>query len=113
MSATYYGVNAPEAVKLWSRRLAHELRKATYIDKFMGESSDSLIQIKTDTKKSPGDRITLQLRMLLTGDGVVGDSTLENNEESLTTYTDNLLINQLRHAARSQGKMSEIGRAHV
>ena len=41
------------------------------------------------------------------GDGVVGDSTLENNEESLQTYTDNLIINQLRHAVRSQGKMSE------
>ena len=107
MSTTFYGVNAPEAVKLWSRKLAHEVRKATYIDKFIGESADSLIQTKTDTKKSPGDRITITLRTLLTGDGVVGDSTLENNEESLTTYTDNLVINQLRHAVRSQGKMSE------
>lgn len=107
MSTTFYGVNAPEAVKLWSRKLAHEIRKATYIDKFIGESADSLIQTKADTKKGPGDRITITLRMLLTGDGVVGDSTLENNEESLTTYTDNLIINQLRHAVRSQGKMSE------
>lgn len=107
MSTTNYGVNAPESVKLWSRKLAHEVRKATYIDRFIGESADSLIQTKSDTKKSPGDRITVTLRMLLSGDGVVGDSTLENNEESLTTYTDNLVINQLRHAARSQGKMSE------
>lgn len=107
MSTTFYGVNAPEAVKLWSRKLAHEVRKATYIDKFIGESADSLIQTKNDTKKGPGDRVTVTLRMLLTGDGVVGDSTLENNEESLTTYTDNLVINQLRHAVRSQGKMSE------
>ena len=107
MSATFYGVNAPEAVKLWSRRLAHEIRKATYIDRFMGDSSDSLIQMKADAKKSAGDRITITLRMLATGDGVVGDSTLENNEESLSTYTDNLLVNQLRHAIRSQGKMSE------
>ena len=107
MSTTFYGVNAPEAVKLWSRKLAREVRKATYIDKFIGESADSLIQTKSDTQKSPGDRITVTLRMLLSGDGVVGDSTLENNEESLTTYTDNLVINQLRHAVRSQGKMSE------
>jgi N4-gp56 family major capsid protein len=107
MATTFYGTNAPEAVKLWSRKLAREVRKATYIDKFIGESADSLIQTKTDTQKSAGDRITITLRMLLTGDGVVGDSTLENNEESLQTYTDNLIINQLRHAVRSQGKMSE------
>lgn len=107
MSTTFYGVNAPEAVKLWSRKLAHEVRKATYIDRFIGDGASSLIQTKSDTKKSPGDRITVTLRMLLTGDGVVGDSTLENNEESLTTYTDNLVINQLRHGVRSQGKMSE------
>ena len=107
MATTSYGVNAPEAVKLWSRKLAHEIKKATYIDRFIGESADSLIQTKNDTKKGPGDRITVTLRMLLSGDGVVGDSTLENNEESLTTYTDNVVINQLRHAVRSQGKMSE------
>lgn len=29
------------------------------------------------------------------------------NEEALTTYSDNLVINQLRHAVRSAGKMSE------
>lgn len=107
MATTSYGVNAPEAVKLWSRKLAHEIKKATYIDRFIGESADSLIQAKNDTKKGPGDRITVTLRMLLSGDGVMGDSTLENNEESLTTYTDNVVINQMRHAVRSQGKMSE------
>lgn len=107
MSTTFYGVNDPVSVKLWSRKLAREIRKASYVEKFVGESADSLIQTKADTKKGPGDRITITLRMLLSGDGVVGDSTLENNEESLTTYTDNLVINQLRHAVRSQGKMSE------
>jgi len=107
MATTSYGTNAPEAVKLWSRTLAHEVRKATYIDKFIGDSADSLIQTKSEMKKGPGDKVTITLRMLLTGDGVTGDSTLEGNEESLTTYTDNLTINQLRHAVRSQGKMSE------
>lgn len=107
MSTTAYGVNSAEAVKLWSRKLAHEVRKTTYIDRFIGEGSDSLIQMKSEAKKDSGDRIRVILRMLLTGDGVVGDQPLEGNEESLTTYTDDLIINQLRHAVRSQGKMSE------
>ncbi len=37
----------------------------------------------------------------------MGDNTLEGNEEALATYTDALVINQLRHAVRSDGKMSE------
>lgn len=107
MAVTNYGVNANEAVKLWSRRLAREVLKTTYIQKFIGEDDNSVIQIRNDTKKGPGDRIRVTLRMQLSGDGVLGDGTLESNEEALTTYTDDFLINQLRHAVRSAGKMSE------
>lgn len=107
MSTTAYGVNANEAVKLWSRKLAHEALKKTYFKRFMGEGSDSLIQIRNETNKGPGDRIRIILRMQLVGDGVQGDNTLEGTEEALTTYVDDVVINQLRHAVRSAGKMTE------
>lgn len=107
MSATSYGVNAPESNKLWSKRLAREALKATWCSKFIGDSDDSLIQTRKETSKDAGDQITITLRMQLTGDGVQGDNTLEGNEEALTTYTDKILIDQLRHAVRSKGKMSE------
>ena len=73
----------------------------------MGEDSNSLVQIQGETQKAAGDRITIGLRMLLTGAGIQGDDTLEGNEEALTLYSDNVFINQLRHATRSKGKMSE------
>jgi N4-gp56 family major capsid protein len=38
---------------------------------------------------------------------VQGDATLEGNEEALSFYNDAVYINQLRHAVRSDGKMSE------
>lgn len=107
MALTSYGVNSPETVKLWSKTLAREALKATWIGKFIGEGADALVQERNDFKKSAGDRLTTTLRMQLTGDGVLGDGTLEGNEERLTTYTDNLLIDQLRHAVRSAGKMTE------
>lgn len=107
MAVTNYGVNANEAVKLWSRKLAREALKATYIQKFIGEGDDSVIQMRNDTKKGPGDRVRVTLRMQLTGDGVQGDNNLEGNEEALTTYTDDFVINQLRHAVRNAGKMSQ------
>ncbi len=100
-------MNDPLAVKLWSKKLSVETLKATWLSKFMGNTSNSLIQIKDDLKKSAGDKITFGLRMQLKGKGVIGDGTLEGNEESLTTYNDAVYIDQLRHAVRSGGRMSQ------
>jgi N4-gp56 family major capsid protein len=107
MANTQYGVNHPLAVKLWSRKLFQEALKQTWMSKFIGTDSNSVIQKLEDTQKGPGDRITQGLRVQLSGNGVSGDGTLEGNEEALTTYSDNVLIDQLRHAVRSSGKMSE------
>lgn len=107
MATTAYGTNDPLAVKLWSKRLIVEVLKSTWISKFMGPSTSNIIQIKDETSKSAGDKITYGLRMQLTGAGVIGDGTLEGMEESLTTYSDSVIINQLRHAVRSAGRMSQ------
>ncbi len=107
MATTAYGVNHPLAVKLWSKKLFREALKQTWAGKFMGKTSNSLCQIMEDTQKGPGDRIRIPLRMQLSGAGIEGDGTLEGNEEALTTYYDDFVINQLRHAVRSEGKMSE------
>lgn len=107
MATTAYSTNHPLTVKLWSRKLFHEALKQCWMSKFIGEGSDAMIQKLTETQKGPGDRITVGLRMQLNGTGIEGDGTLEGNEEALSTYSDNLLINQLRHAVRSDGRMSE------
>ena len=107
MAVTNFGVNSNETVKLWRKQLWTETLKYTTMSPLMGTGTDSIIQVLDDTQKSAGDRITVTLRLLLTGAGIEGDATLEGNEEALVTYTDNLLINQLRHATRSAGVMSE------
>ena len=107
MANTDYGVNHALAVKLWQKGLMAEVLKKTQVQNFTGSTSSSLIQVKTETSKQAGDRISFGLRMQLSGDGVEGDGTLEGNEEALTTYSDAVLIDQLRHAVRSGGRMSE------
>lgn len=107
MATTSYGVNHPLAVKVWAKKLFVEALKQTYFDRFMGDSPQSLIQVRGELSKSAGDKITVGLRMQLSGTGVSGDGTLEGNEEALTTYSDAVLLDQLRHAVRSAGKMSE------
>ena len=83
MAATDYPLNHPLAVKLWSRKIAREALKETMAMKFMGTSSNSLIQVFDDTSKGPGDKITVPLRMQLAGRGVGETEALEGNEEAL------------------------------
>lgn len=104
---TNYGVNHALAVKLWSKKLFQESLKSTFFGKFMGSGTDNLIQIKSETSKGAGDKVTFGLRMQLSGDGTKGDETLEGNEEALVTHADSVVIDQLRHAVISAGKMSE------
>jgi N4-gp56 family major capsid protein len=107
MANTQYGVNHPLAVKVWSRKLFRAALAETYMNRFMGKSKGSLIYVKDELSKGPGDTVHCGLRMQMSGDGVTGDSTLEGNEEALVTHRDTLVINQLRHAARSDGRASE------
>lgn len=108
MAATEYGVNHPLAIKKWAPELMAEALKKTYALQFMGKGKNSLCTIKTDlTQSDGGDRIRVGIRSQLRGSGIQGDNTLEGNEESLETFYQDVLIEQLRHAVRSRGKMSE------
>jgi N4-gp56 family major capsid protein len=107
MSNTGYSTNHALTQKLWAKKLNVEALKEAYVSKFIGKSSDSMIQYREETNKSKGDKITVGLRMQLAGDGTSGDNPLAGNEESLVTYNDAIYIDQLRHAVRSDGKMSE------
>ena len=104
MATTSFAVNDALAVKLWSKDLEAEALKATEIAPLIGEDSNSIIMRKTGTSKGPGDQETFGLRMQLSGDGFSESDIAEGNGESLTIYSDALVINELLHvvSAKSQ-----------
>lgn len=104
MASTTYGVNDTLSNKLWAKKLSAEALKETYFGRFMGTGSDNMIQLKNETSTNAGDSVTFGLRMQLSGDGVTEAQTLQGNEESLTTYSDKVLINELAHAVRVRNK---------
>ena len=104
MSVTTYGVNDALSNKLWAKKLNVEALKETYFGRFMGEGSDNMIQVKTELDQNAGDKVTIGLRVQLTGDGTTEGQTLQGNEENLTTYNDALTINELAHAVRVKNK---------
>lgn len=107
MAGTAYPAGHPLAQQLWAKKLLVETLRTTYVFSFIGKNANSLIQMRTEKQKEAGDRITYGLRAQLTGSGIAGDGTLEGNEEALATFADTVLVDQLRHAVRSSGKMSE------
>ncbi len=105
---TNYALNHPLAIKKWAPSLMREALKKTYAMQFMSKGKDNIVTIKTDlTTKDGGDRIRVGIRSQLNGGGTSGDNTLEGNEEPLETFYQDVFIDQLRHASRSAGKMSE------
>lgn len=107
MATTNYTSGSALAPALWRKKLAVEALRKTYFADLIGRGSDSVIQQLDDLEAGGGDNITWGLRVQLQGSGVSGDGTLEGNEEALVTYSDKIYIDQLRHAVRSAGKMSE------
>lgn len=113
MATTTYGRADALTVQLWAKKLAVEALKATPIAPLIGTSSDSIIHRKTELEKGSGDKITVGLRMQLTGKGVSSSGTLEGNEEALTTYSDSFVLDELAHAVRVRNPTRSIDAKRV
>jgi N4-gp56 family major capsid protein len=88
--------------------LWRQARNYAFVNKFLGKDSNSMIQHITELKKSEkGARAVITLLADLEGDGVVGDRTLEGNEEAMKSYDQVIRIDQLRHANRHEGRMAD------
>lgn len=97
MATTTFGVNDANAVKLWAKRLGFQIVYRTDISSLIGESANSIIHLKSETSKSAGDQVTFSLMTKLTGDGFTESEIAEGNGESLSIYSDAVLINELGH----------------
>lgn len=95
MGTTSYAVNDAMAVKLWSRVLDHEALKFTAIAPLIGDDENSIIHRQEALTKGPGDAITYAIVMQLAQLGFSENQLAEGNGETLTTYSDQLVINEL------------------
>ena len=93
--------------KIWSAKLLREALKDIYLSRLMGQSDNSVIQVKTDLTKKKGDKITIPLRMRMTGSGQSSQTsiTLEGNEEALSFYDFSVELTEYGHAVRAGSKL--------
>ncbi len=94
--------------EVWSKDFLDEVGlEVEAIMPFVGEDENSVVQIKKELSKAKGDIQTFGLLARLRGDGVDGDNELEGNEEAMSTYAEQVAIDQKRHGVRLKGKLDE------
>lgn len=95
MAYPTFGVNDAMAVKHWSKILSHSARDTTPIAPLLGEDENSIIQVKTETRKDKGDSVTFALLARLAADGFTEGQTAVGNAEAMTLYSDSVVINEM------------------
>lgn len=105
---TNFALLTNEQKTVWSLDFWKQARNKSFINKFLGKDANSMVQHITELKKTEkGARAVITLLADLEGDGVVGDRTLEGNEEILKSYDQVIRIDQLRNANRHEGRMAD------
>ena len=108
MAQTNFGLLTTEQKTAWSLDFWKQARNQSFINKFLGKGANSLVQHITDLKKTEkGARAVITLLADLEGDGIVGDRTLEGNEEAMKSYDQVIRIDMMRNATRHEGRMAE------
>ena len=105
---TNFAAMLPNQIKVWSRDVWKVARDNSFVMQFASTDINSPIYRVTElTKTTRGDKAVVPLVTDLEGDGVTGDFQLEDHEEPLRAYEEEIHIDQLRHANRNTGRMAD------
>ena len=108
MANTNFASLTSEQLTIWSRDFWRVARNMSFINQFAGSGNNAMVQrISELTQSEKGARAVLTLLADMTGDGIVGDNTLEGNEEALRAYDIVVQIDQLRFANRLAGRLAD------
>lgn len=82
----------------WDDKFFMEYVRENRFKRYMGTDENSIIQLKEDLGKAPGDKVTFAAVNKLSGAGQTGNSTLEGHEEELDARSMAVTVAPLRHA---------------
>lgn len=93
-------VAAGLTVEQWDDQFFTEYLTDNRFANEMGTSETSVIQVKENLTKKKGDRVNFALVNKLTNDAVTGTSTMEGNEEDMSSRSFEVTIQKRRNAVR-------------
>ena len=87
-------------VKQWDDQFFTEVARDNRFAGEFGTQMTSLIQVKENLMKKPGDRVVFALANRLTNEAVTGSDWLEGNEEQQTFRSFEVTVNKRRNATQ-------------
>jgi N4-gp56 family major capsid protein len=87
-------------VEQWDDKFFTEYLTENRFSGEMGMSESSIIQVKENLMKKPGDRVNFALVNKLTNNAITGRDTLEGNEEDMASRSFELAVNKRRNGVR-------------
>jgi N4-gp56 family major capsid protein len=94
--------------KAWHKKWSIEAKTESYFYEnglVSKDKGNAVILELTDLNKEQGDVITYGQIRNLSGAGVTGSNTMEGNEEAPVTYDDDVTLQQIRNAIRTEGEL--------
>lgn len=85
------------AAKRYLDKVFQQYRDKLVLRPYMGTSSEFPIQVSQDLVARAGDAVTFNLAGALTGGGVIGNSSLEGNEEAQEYFGQRVTVDQVRN----------------
>lgn len=108
MANTNWSALNTNQLTTWSRELWSQARQNSFVMQLAGSGPSAMIQRITElTASQKGSIARITLVQDMTGDGVMGDSLLWDNEEALTAADQAIRVDQIRNAIRLAGKMAD------
>lgn len=105
MAETRFLTNDALTRKRWAKDLFKVVLKGVEFNELIGTSSESIVQMRTELGKGDGDVVKMDIRLPLSGEGIVGHDTVEGNEEKMIFKQFELTIEELNHAVHTGGRM--------
>ncbi|UQS95221.1 major capsid protein [Pseudanabaena phage Pam5] len=87
-------------VEQWDEKYFVEYLTENRFANEMGTSESSIIQVKENLMKKPGDRVNFALVNRLTNDAITGTNTLEGNEEDMASRSFEVAVTKRRNGVR-------------
>jgi N4-gp56 family major capsid protein len=82
----------------WTSDFFTEYVRDNQFAPYFGTDLDSMIQLRTDLTREPGDSVVFATVRQLVGAGVTGNTVLEGNEEVLNARSLKVTVGAIRHA---------------
>jgi len=95
-------------VRQYAKRMWTQYIRSAFWSKFFGTTDNSVIQVKKELQKAPGDSIQITIRAKLKGTSrTEGDDTLKGNEETIVFKDQRITVDEVRWGTARKGKMAQ------